>query len=295
MSYTTIPFFSIIVPLYNKENEIKKTIESILQQIFPNIEIIIVNDGSTDGSLKIVELFKDKRIKIINGPNSGVSHARNKGIFAAKGQYIALLDADDFWSPLYLLEIKHLIDKYTNCKIFATDYTISPLGFYNKMTETHTNAIVTDYFSRAMYIPFLTASSIVVNRICFDDSIKFNENYSHGEDLDLWLRLFKKYNSIAYSDQKLVCYNHDANNRACSVTPTPEKHFAFHLNLGGNTKERQYNVRQICILELQYLKKFKFMNFLSVILKHKSFIFNILYGTLALALFNEYKIRLKQK
>ena len=101
-----MPFFSIIIPLYNKENFIVKTINSALRQTFSNFEIIIINDGSTDESLNRLKIFNDRRIRIFDIPNSGVSVARNYGIKKSKSKMIALLDSDDIWEKNHLEEPK---------------------------------------------------------------------------------------------------------------------------------------------------------------------------------------------
>ena len=80
---------SIVIPLYNKEQQIGKTLESVFAQSFQDYEVVIVNDGSTDKSVEIVEGMADKRIRLINQKNSGVSAARNKGIQESRGEYIA--------------------------------------------------------------------------------------------------------------------------------------------------------------------------------------------------------------
>ena len=110
-----MPFLSVIIPLYNKESYIKNTLRSVLEQNFTDFEIIIVNDGSTDNSLEIVSSFKDERIQVIHQPNSGASSSRNKAIQSAKTQYIAFLDADDFWFPNHLEELVQLIQDFPNC------------------------------------------------------------------------------------------------------------------------------------------------------------------------------------
>lgn len=89
------PLVSIVIPLYNKENQIKRTIDSVINQEFGDFEVVVVNDGSTDNSLQIVEKYEDERIRIISQRNTGVSAARNRGINEAKGSYVLLLDADD--------------------------------------------------------------------------------------------------------------------------------------------------------------------------------------------------------
>ena len=113
---------SVIVPLYNKEDFVATSIGSILKQSYSDYEIIIVNDGSTDKSVNIVKAFNDRRIRIINQENAGVSAARNKGIEEAKGEYIAFLDADDVWNEDYLATLMELVENYSQCDVFATNY-----------------------------------------------------------------------------------------------------------------------------------------------------------------------------
>ena len=93
---------SIIIPCYNAENYIKKTIDSVLCQTYQNFEIIIVNDGSTDSSSKIIKTVKDGRIHLVEQKNKGVSYSRNNGIYLAKGEFIVFLDADDLLDPSFL-------------------------------------------------------------------------------------------------------------------------------------------------------------------------------------------------
>lgn len=95
---------TIVMPAYNVENHIKASILSVINQTYQNWELIIINDGSTDNTLKVIEecLLLDSRITLINQKNSGVSYARNKGIALAKGQYISFLDADDYYESLYI-------------------------------------------------------------------------------------------------------------------------------------------------------------------------------------------------
>ena len=89
---------SVIIPLYNEEKYILECINSVINQTYKNLEIIIVDDKSTDNSLKILEQIKDDRIKTIKlDKNSGVAHARNKGVEVSTGDYICFLDSDDFW------------------------------------------------------------------------------------------------------------------------------------------------------------------------------------------------------
>ncbi|WRH68471.1 MAG: glycosyltransferase family A protein [Planktothrix sp. GU0601_MAG3] len=90
---------SVVIPAYNAENTIQETINSVLNQTFEDFEIIVINDGSTDSTLNIVSGINAPRIKIFSYPNSGAAVSRNRGFAVATGEYIALLDADDLWTP----------------------------------------------------------------------------------------------------------------------------------------------------------------------------------------------------
>ena len=91
--------FSVIIPLYNKEKSVSSTLQSVLNQTFKKFEVIVVDDGSTDGSYDVVKQFKDERIRLIQKENGGVSSARNRGIQETKYDHVAFLDADDVWEP----------------------------------------------------------------------------------------------------------------------------------------------------------------------------------------------------
>ena len=119
-----MPFFSVITPLYNKEDYIEATIKSVLNQTFDDFEMVIVDDGSTDNSLKILSQIKSSKINILVQENQGPSVARNKAIANAKGKYIAPLDADDIWREDHLAELKSLIDSFPNAGVFCNNYKV---------------------------------------------------------------------------------------------------------------------------------------------------------------------------
>ena len=143
---------SVVIPLYNKEKQIKRTLQSVLTQTFQDFEIVIVNDGSTDNSTIEVEKIKDSRIRLIHQENAGVSAARNKGIEEAKYELIALLDADDEWKNKYLEVQYDLYKKYPKCDIFACNYEfvnekhdISPT-IIKKLSFKENDGILNNYF-----------------------------------------------------------------------------------------------------------------------------------------------------
>ena len=118
------PRISVIIPIYNKENCILNTLNSVHNQTYTNFELIIIDGGSTDKSLEIIKDYNDTRLTIYAQTGKGVSSARNEGVSYAKGELIAFLDADDEWKPNYLQTIWELYQKYPDAGIYATAYEI---------------------------------------------------------------------------------------------------------------------------------------------------------------------------
>ena len=118
-----MPFFSVIIPLYNKENYVENTLKSILNQTFTDYEVLIINDCSTDSSLaKVTPSLSDKVTLIHHNNNKGLSATRNTGVINSKSDYIVFLDADDLWKPCFLETIHRLIKKFPEARIFGTNY-----------------------------------------------------------------------------------------------------------------------------------------------------------------------------
>ena len=191
------PYFSVVIPLYNKECHIKKTIESVLYQTFENFEIIVVNDGSQDDSIKIVESFQDYRITIINQRNKGVAVARNNGIKEAKSDYIAFLDADDLWLPNFLDTIHSMTINFPDAGMYATQYDkITNKGIHIpiKVKGLPTNDFVgyIDNYFRSILLSgaFISSSAVCVPKKIFkENNIWFPEGEKFGEDTHVWVRI----------------------------------------------------------------------------------------------------------
>ena len=206
--------FSIIIPLYNKEKSISKTIESVLNQRYGNFELIIVNDGSTDNSFEVVQKKKDPRIKLIEKKNEGVSAARNKGIEMADFEWICFLDADDMFLPNHLETHVRLIEKYPDHKVFTTHWTQS----VRYIKSINKDFVVNDYllanlksYARTSQ-PICRVGTVVIHKDCFDEVGGFNIKATHGEDMEMWYRLSLKYQFVK-SFVVTFYYNQMAENR----------------------------------------------------------------------------------
>lgn len=204
---------SVVIPLFNKESQIERTLRAVLKQSYSDFEIVIVNDGSTDLSVEKVKRFDDKRIRLINKENGGVSSARNKGIEEAKGDYIAFLDADDEWNEDYL-DVQHLLaEKYPECDIFATDYIFKDAKgnvsdtIIRKLQLSGEDGIVDNYFEICSCShPLITSMSVMIKREAIMSIGGFPKGIKSGEDLLTWARLVCKY-KLAYSKKKCAIYN----------------------------------------------------------------------------------------
>ena len=127
--------FSVIIPLYNKAPYVRKALESVCAQTYQDYELIVINDGSTDNSAIVADEYLKATdsidYKIINQTNAGVSAARNTGVAASTGDYVAFLDADDWWEPTYLERMAQLIEDYPDAGLYACNYV------YYKPGKTH--------------------------------------------------------------------------------------------------------------------------------------------------------------
>jgi len=190
---TSIPFFTVVIPLYNKESQISRTLKSVLKQSFTDFEIILINDGSTDKSAEIVERFQDERIKLFHQENQGASEARNQGILKAKSSYIALLDADDYWLPNHLEELHNSISLFPEASLYCNAYqlTLKP-NFTQKATYSLENKdsiqMVEDYFLASLIHPLANSSTVAFKKKDFWEIGGFRKHIVSGQDIDLWIR-----------------------------------------------------------------------------------------------------------
>lgn len=208
--------FTVVIPLYNKELSIQATIQSVLNQTCQSFEIVVINDGSTDSSAKIVGAINDDRIHLIHQENQGVSAARNRGIKEARYEWIALLDGDDLWEVNHLEEIEKMMQEFPDEKVYVTSFEYSDKRPMFKHPRKNTVFKIDNYFKEALKENLMCTSIVVANKECFDKVGYFNVVLSRGEDLDLWARLAREYRIIKSSTITAI-YRIEAENRSSAT------------------------------------------------------------------------------
>lgn len=259
--------FSVVIPLYNKELSIQNTIQSVLNQTCQDFEIVVINDGSTDDSAKIVEGINDDRIRLIHQENQGVSAARNRGIKEAKYDWIALLDGDDLWETNHLEEINKMMGAFPNEKVYVTSFEYSDGREMFKHPRQTPIFKIENYFKEAIKENLMWTSIVVVHKSCIDEVGGFNERLNRGEDLDLWARLAKQF-TIIKSSQVTAAYNmEDASlSRGKSIY---EKSILSTINLIGLLgDERRYFKKMLWNRLKQDIKTLDIPGLIKLLFKH---------------------------
>ena len=212
---------SVIVPIYNVENYLGKCLDSIINQLYKNLEIILIDDGSTDNSGKICDQYrkKDNRIKVIHNCNEGLSCARNKGLNIANGSLISFIDSDDYLEPEMFLELKNNMDKYES--------DISMCNFYYEKNE-----------KRSIKNNSYNGDFVVFGK---DKFIKIYEEFN-SVSVYAWNKLYKKWifdnirfpEGKIYEYSKIICEILDKANRI-SYTSKPLYNYVYRKSSIGNS------------------------------------------------------------
>ncbi len=185
-----MPTVSVVIPTYNSARYLPETLESVFSQTYKDIEVIVVDDGSTDNTAKRIESFRD-RITFIQQINSGPAGARNRAIFVAKGKYIAFLDADDLWAPNKLeLQLSHM-ESCPDVLMTCTDFSRNeqPGVMKDSILGSYPHACSGDIFNAILHGPFTATSSILVRTEALKRAGIFDPTLRGPEDTDLWLRI----------------------------------------------------------------------------------------------------------
>lgn len=217
---------SVIIPLWNKRAEVGAAIASVLAQTAAPLELIVVDDGSTDGSAEVVEAFTSPLIRLFRQTNAGVSAARNHAIAAARGEWVALLDADDEWRPEFLEKISLLSLEYPECRAFGTGFDIRDQHGCLTRGDTPTVRGTVDYFAEAMRRYVLIPSATVLHRHTVISAGGFPEGMRLGEDQYLWTKIARTA-PVGFLPEPLAIYSRAAQNRSAAVYRPEQTRFSL--------------------------------------------------------------------
>lgn len=220
---------SVVIPLYNKESAIRQTIKSVLSQTYTDFELIVVDNASTDNSVREVQSIYDERIRLLSQPKKGVCAARNIGIIEARGEYVALLDADDIWDKDCLKELVQLTIDFPDAGLLGVNYADIRRGKifpYKQGVVDDFRGFVDDYFGTSHGDMYCSSSVILCREMAMRVGL-FDERMAYAEDLDFWYRMILSTKVVFYN-KTLAFYNKDADNR---VEKNIDTHFDIYKRM----------------------------------------------------------------
>lgn len=199
-----MPLVSVIIPVYNGEKTIRETLESVLNQTFQDFEVIIINDGSQDTTLEVINSIQDLRLNVFSYPNGGQGASRNRGLSHASGQYIAFLDADDLWTHDKLEKQLQALEENPEAALAYswTHYIDESSKFLYRGSSIIVNG---DAYPQLLLTDFLeNGSNPLIRRETLLEIGNFDESLPPAEDWDLWLRIASRYHFVTVAKPQIL-------------------------------------------------------------------------------------------
>ncbi|MBE8991538.1 glycosyltransferase family 2 protein [Nostoc sp. LEGE 12450] len=220
------PQISVIIPAYNAERTILETIASAQQQTFSDFELIVINDGSTDGTLELLNSVEDPRLKIFSYSNGGLPVARNRGISQASGEFITFLDADDLWTPDKLEAQVAALQQHPEAGLaYSWTYFMDDKG-----ESFHTSNTVTfegNVYSNLLLGNFLeSGSNPLIRRQAIDTVGEFDSTLKYCEDWEYWLRLAARWPFVVVPKQQIF-YRQTSGAMSSNIEVAEKYHLIF--------------------------------------------------------------------
>ncbi|HED36471.1 MAG TPA: glycosyltransferase [Gammaproteobacteria bacterium] len=234
---------SVVIPAFNSEKYITECIDSVLNQSYKNTEILIIDDGSTDGTVNIVSGYINDKIKLFHQKNSGSGAARNHGVKQASGEWIAFIDADDIWLPNKLEKQLGLCSNHiwSHTDLYFHGDVYPKHTKTTEFTEKHSGFILKNLLVENS----IGTSSVVIKKKTFDEYGGFDTNLRALQDWDLWLRVAEKH-QVCYFDEPLVYYRVHSSSVSRNVRKTWPYHFYLinrifsQKGIANNLQELKY-------------------------------------------------------
>lgn len=259
------PFFSIIIPTYNRAHMLSKALESVHVQTFTDWECIVVDDGSTDNTRELLQQWieKDNRFRYIYQENAERSAARNNGINNAKGEYICFLDSDDYYLKIKLQELKKFISDNNNPIAFIISSLKVEIG-------NEIKAIRLSQIDKSNPLDFFAQNTVFSQQTCISKQIvkqiNYNSCFNIGEDFELWLRIAEKFTIIQFTeeDNTVVC-EHDDRSVSLKKNNSPKEQrktlkFCFKKGHPGHKIDKIFKRKLLADSYFNSAKHFMFNN-----------------------------------
>ena len=225
------PKISVVMPLYNKGLSVTKSIYSVLAQTEPDFELLVVNDGSTDESERVVRGIQDERIRLITQSNGGESAARNRGIKESKSGLIAFVDADDEWLPHFLSTVLALTNIFPEAGAYSTAFFACQDGRIKRYPYVGVEfrlegEIIPNYFRNCtLGSSIISSSCVLIRKEVFDKVGVFPVGVGNGADLHMWARIALHY-QIAWSPLECAIWHLSSENRCAGMVVMQDAPFA---------------------------------------------------------------------
>lgn len=236
---------SVIIPLYNKAASVEATLASVLAQSVQPLEIIVVDDGSTDDSAERAERFAERGVRVVRQANGGVSRARNRGAAEAQGTHLAFLDADDRWESNFIESMTAAVNKNPECGLYVAAYRVVGADGRSGLRRAAASG-VTDFFEQVKVGFVALPSASVVSREAFESVGGFPAGMKLCEDSYLWIRVADNY-KVCFIDEPLATYRVGAENRSSKIYVAEQTEFSFDdLRGSGNEAREEFIAR--CVI-----------------------------------------------
>lgn len=282
------PLVSVVLPVYNGDKYIKRAVDSILNQTYENFELIVINDGSKDGTLDILKSFekKDKRVKVVSRENKGLIYTLNEGFSLAKGTYLARQDDDDFSYPCRLekqVEFMESNSKYAMC---GTAYNVVDEDF--KHLRKYYLPVSYSSIKSNLFDSCFGHGTVMIRKSMIEDMEWYRKDVLHVEDYDFFIRIAKKYpvynlpdflydwtfrkTSVSFSNFELQRYNKDCVKKSHTENLDlpmlirqykPSSDINSYNSQMGDVEVLKGNIKEAIKL---YSKKMNFKLFLKIVL-----------------------------